>query len=176
MIIPAHILVDTLPAADEKELLRKGLAVEAAIRAYTNNNFQNRDVRAWGYTVEGIRGGIMVELEHVKLGDNIQLSESVNNGVYTIADFAPNDVIVVNAELYTEQTCLVTRVDYPADVQEGALNLIKWDMENRDKVGVKSESLSRKSTTYYDMDATNSLMGYPASLIGFLKPYIKARF
>ena len=46
----------------------------------------------------------------------------------------------------------------------------------RDKVGIKSETLSRHSVTYYDQDAGNQVMGYPASLMGFLSPYIKARF
>ena len=30
--------------------------------------------------------------------------------------------------------------------------------------------------TYYDQDASNTVMGYPVSLLGFLKPYRKARF
>jgi len=30
--------------------------------------------------------------------------------------------------------------------------------------------------TYINMDGDNSVMGYPRSLLGFLKPYMKARF
>ncbi len=30
--------------------------------------------------------------------------------------------------------------------------------------------------TYFNMDGDNSVMGYPRSLLGFLKPYMKARF
>ena len=29
---------------------------------------------------------------------------------------------------------------------------------------------------YYDVNEENQVMGYPVSLLGFLKPYIKARF
>jgi hypothetical protein len=49
-------------------------------------------------------------------------------------------------------------------------------MDNRDKVGVQSESISRHSVTYYDQTGNNTVMGYPVALVGFLKPYKKARF
>ena len=67
-------------------------------------------------------------------------------------------------------------VEYPMDVKMGVVNLMKWDMNNRDKVGVQSESISRHSVTYFDMGADNSVMGYPKALTGFLKPYMRARF
>lgn len=66
--------------------------------------------------------------------------------------------------------------DYPMDIQMGAVNLLKWDLERRDKVGVASESISRHSVTYFDMSKDNSAMGYPSALLGFLKPYKRARF
>ena len=44
------------------------------------------------------------------------------------------------------------------------------------EVGVQSETISRHSVTYFNMDGDNSIMGYPKSLLGFLKPYKKARF
>ena len=72
--------------------------------------------------------------------------------------------------------CLTAEGEYPADVKMGVVNMLKWDLENRDKVGVQSETLSRHSVTYFNMDGDNSLMGYPKSLLGFLKPYKKARF
>ena len=46
----------------------------------------------------------------------------------------------------------------------------------RSKTGIKSETLSRHSVTYYDMDHENSLDGYPASLVGFLEPYKQMRW
>ena len=66
--------------------------------------------------------------------------------------------------------------EYPMDVKMGVVNMLKWDMNNRDKVGVQSESISRHSVTYYDQTGSNSIIGYPVALIGFLKPYKKARF
>ena len=66
--------------------------------------------------------------------------------------------------------------EYPMDVKMGAINMLNWDLENREKVGIQSETISRHSVTYFNMDGDNSTMGYPKSLLGFLKPYMKARF
>jgi hypothetical protein len=68
------------------------------------------------------------------------------------------------------------KIAYPADVKMGVVNLLKWEQNNRDKVGVASETISRHSVTYFNMDEQNTAMGYPVSLLGFLKPYTKARF
>lgn len=66
--------------------------------------------------------------------------------------------------------------EYPMDVKLGAVNMMKWELNNRDKVGVSSETISRHSVTYFDMTGDNSSMGYPKSLLGFLLPYKRARF
>lgn len=66
--------------------------------------------------------------------------------------------------------------EYPMDVKMGVINMLNWDLENRDKVGIQSETISRHSVTYFNMDGDNSSMGYPKSLLGFLKPYRRARF
>ena len=64
---------------------------------------------------------------------------------------------------------------YPMDVKMGVVNMLKWDLENRDKVGIQSETVSRHSVTYFAQDANNQVMGYPVSLLGCLKSYRKAR-
>ena len=64
----------------------------------------------------------------------------------------------------------------PGCLQEGVLQMLQWDFNMRSKVGIKSETLSRHSVSYYDMDAGNSQNGYPRALLGFLEPYYKARF
>lgn len=71
---------------------------------------------------------------------------------------------------------LTSEGEYPMDVKMGVINMLNWDLENRDKVGIQSETISRHSVTYFNMDGDNSSMGYPKSLLGFLKPYRKARF
>ena len=64
---------------------------------------------------------------------------------------------------------------YPADVKMGVVNLLKWELTSREKAGVASETISRHSVTYRD-ETANTINGYPAHLMGFLKPYMKARF
>ncbi len=64
---------------------------------------------------------------------------------------------------------------YPDDIKLGVVRLIEWDEKMRSKVGVQSESISRHSVTYQDQ-TSNTINGYPAHLMGFLKPYMKARF
>ena len=60
--------------------------------------------------------------------------------------------------------------------KNGVINMLKWDFGLRNKVGIKSESISRHNVTYFDMDKDNTLKGYPVSLLGFLEAYVKARF
>ena len=67
-------------------------------------------------------------------------------------------------------------IEYPADIKLGAINLLKWELTMREKTGVAEESISRHSVTYQNMDSGNTAMGYPASMMGFLKPYMKAQF
>lgn len=66
--------------------------------------------------------------------------------------------------------------EWPADVKMGVVNLLKWEITNRAKVGVQSESISRHTVNYFDMGRDNSEMSYPVSLLGFLQPYCRARF
>ena len=72
--------------------------------------------------------------------------------------------------------CLTAEGEYPMDIKMGVLDMLKWDLENRKKVGIQSETISRHSVTYFNMDGDNSTIGYPKALVGFLKPYKKARF
>lgn len=158
---------------DAKALKRKLDAVENLIRSYTNNNFQNRSVR---FETNSLGNRLFGISPFLKVGDTVQISQSsVNDGLYTITELL-GDAIRVDKDLFNVQCNLVTKVEYPADVQEGVINLLLWEVENRQKVGVKSETISRHSVTYFDLDVNNQVMGYPVSLLGFLKPYMKARF
>ena len=149
-------------------------ALELMIRSYTNNNFQKR---AYRRTADIVGGLFVVEaLTPFKVGDTIQVTESrFSEGLYTVKD-ADDSTFTVNEDVIDESDVLVTKVEYPADVKLGVANLMKWDLEKRDKVGIQSETISRHSVTYFSMDGDNSSMGFPKSLMGFLKPYKKARF
>ena len=65
---------------------------------------------------------------------------------------------------------------WPADIQIGVIELIKWDLNMREKQGIASETVSRHSVSYVDTNAGLNACGYPKSMLGFLKPYMRARF
>ena len=149
-------------------------ALEMLIRKYTNNNFQKRSYRR----TADIAGGLfLVEaLTPFKVGDTVQITESqLNEGLFIVNE-ADDSTFTVNEEVEDETGVLVTKIVYPMDVKMGVVNMMKWDIENREKVGIQSETISRHSVTYFNMDGDNSTMGFPMSLVGFLKPYMKVRF
>lgn len=158
-------------------LSAKLAALELLIRAYTNNNFQNRSFRAVAVAVSDNKELIFNSSIPFKVGDTLQITESeYQQDVLVTVEQKSGTTLAVNEELYDESGVVVTKVVYPMDIKLGAVNCLKWQLENGDKVGVQSETISRHSVTYFNMDGENSLMGYPKSLLGFLKPYMKARF
>jgi hypothetical protein len=174
MIISVEELKERITTDKPDSVLEDMLAgIETAIRNHTNNNFQHRGFRTVG-TIED--GKLYLDAAMFKAGDTIQISESdYNAGLYVVPESEEMDVIPLPGAM-DETDVLVTKVVYPADVRIGAVNLLKWDLENREKVGIQSETISRHSVTYFNMDGDNSVMGYPKSMLGFLKPYHKARF
>ena len=71
---------------------------------------------------------------------------------------------------------LTAEGEYPMDVKMGVVNLLKWELTMRDKVVIASDSISWHSVIYVDQTGANTVIGYPVALMGFLKPYKKARF
>lgn len=164
-------------ATDEAEqaLEARLQALELLIRAYTNNNFQVRAVRCEA----DVTGGLFVveALTPFAVGDTVQVTDSsLNAGLYTVKAVEDSTFTVKESGLRGEIDVLCTLVKYPADVKMGVVNLMRWELDNREKVGVASETISRHSVTYFDMNGDNAVMGYPKSLLGFLQPYMKARF
>lgn len=151
-------------------------ALELLIRAYTNNNFQKRAFRAVAVAMADNNQLLLKDANPFKTGDTLQVTESeLNAGLVTVST-SSNDVITVKESLYDESGVVITKVVYPADVKLGVANMLKWQLENGDKVGVASETISRHSVTYFNMDGDNSTIGFPKALTGFLRPYMKARF
>lgn len=67
--------------------------------------------------------------------------------------------------------------EWPPDIKMGVVKLIKYDLRNApEKAGIAAETLSRHSVTYEARTADNTALSYPAALMGFLKPYMRARF
>ena len=155
---------------DEK-IERKLKAIEQTIRTYTNNNFQQRSYRR----TADIIGSLLVceALIPFSVGDTVQISESgLNEGLFTVAE-VEDATFTVNENVKDENDVLVTKVAYPEDVVDCCLNLLEWEIKNRSKVGIKSETLSRHSVTYED--SNSFYMGYPKGLLGCLSLYKKAR-
>lgn len=175
MVVKAEVLssMDEFEGMDKEVLSMKLEAIEGLIRNYTNNNFQNRNMRIEAPVVDGMVRGCS---SYFRIGDTVQISQSkVNDGLYVIKNIT-NDGITLDKEPYDSPFNIVTKVIYPADIKKGVIDLMIWEKKNRQKVGIKSETLSRHSVAYFDQDAGNQTMGYPVSLLGFLKPYMKPRF
>lgn len=174
MIMTVEELKTYIKTNESDEVLEVKLqALESLIRKYTNNNFQQRGIR---FLANANDGKLQLETSFLKANDTIEISQSkYNDGVYHIVSIEPLN-LVLSDELMDEEELLVTKIKYPQDVKMGVLNMLKWELENREKVGIKSETISRHSVTYFNMDGDDSIMGFPKSLLGFLEPYKKARF
>ena len=162
----------SFPDWTDEKIEMKLKAVEQTIRAYTNNNFQNRGIRIRA----DIRGGVFVSesLIPFSVGDTVMISDSrFNGGLLTVSMLSGGNTFSVDDDVFDEPAVLVTKVEYPADVVNCCVDLMEWAVNFAGKVGIKSETLSRHSVTYED--SATMFMGYPASLLGCLKPYRKAR-
>jgi hypothetical protein len=177
MIMTVAELRQFVTTGEEDQALEARLqALELLIRAYTNNNFQQR-----GFRVEAdIRGGVFMSesLIPFAVGDTVMISQSdlQSDCLCTVKEITDDTTFTVNESCADDDCILVTKVVYPADVKLGVANMLKWQLDNGDKVGVASETISRHSVTYFDMTGDNSAAGFPKALTGFLRPYMKARF
>lgn len=175
MIITVEELRQYISTDEGDQALEARLqALELLIRGYTNNNFQ---VRGTGRIADVTGGLFEVEaLNPYEVGDTLQISGSEkNDGLYTVKE-TDDHTFRVNEKTRDEIDLFVTMVEYPADVKIGVVEMLKYDLEKREKAGVQSETISRHSITYHALDANNSVEGYPLHLMGFLKRHKKARF
>ena len=126
---------------EDSTLIRKIKFIEKAIRKHTNNKFLDTKFRVVG---DINSNKIMLKnIEFFKEGDSIELSHSFNNGVFTVTEINEKK-LRLDIELFNCKNVMVTKVVYPEDIQEGVLNLLKWDFGLRNKVGIKSETISRQ--------------------------------
>ena len=154
----------------DEEITTKLKAIESVIRAYTNNNFQQRGIRFAGRS-EGMN--VYGSPQYFTVGDTIQISSSgVNDGLYQITQIQP-DYIQLDEQLMAVEYNLVTKIKYPADVVQCAVDLYSWKQKMGEKVGIKSETISRHSVTYED--SATLFMGYPVGILKGLNLYKKAR-
>ena len=122
-------------------------ALELLIRAYTCNNFQ---IRAFRSVAVATAPSSLLSNKPIpfRVGDTLQISESELQPdiLVTVTDIKGGN-ITVKEELFDESGVVITKVLYPQDVKMGIVNLLKWELDNREKVGIASESISRHSVT-----------------------------
>ena len=149
-------------------------AIEEVIRAYTHNNFQNRNVR---FVASSDGQNLTCEPFFLRIGDSIQISQSgANDGIYEVLAVGDNG-LTVDAELFSIEENLITKVESPADVYQCAVDLFKWQKDFGAKIGIKSESetLSRHGESVTYEDSTTLFMGYPVGILNGLSLHKKAR-
>ena len=152
---------------EQLELMSEG--IEDFIRQYTNNNFIIKNVT---FNTPSSEGKLATVSPIFKVGDTVLISNSkYNNGVYVLT---ANDG-TLNKELFDDDNNKITLVKYPSAIKLGVVKLLQYNAKMDDKVGISSESLSRHSISYAQ-PASDSIGGYPASMMSFLKPFMKARF
>jgi hypothetical protein len=145
-------------------------AIEAVIRVYTNNNFQKRKIR---FTGSSTGNKVFGSSNFITVGDTVQLSDAfgANDGLYVVTAVA-EDHIELDKDLASVD-CMVTKVEYPPDVVQCAVDLYRWKQNMGEKVGIKSETISRHSVTYEDSGTL--FMGYPLGILNSLNLHKKAR-
>jgi len=154
---------------------------EQSVRKLTNNNFQNKMVRFTDVKIESpniIR--VNEKINGLRINDTVEINYSAyNDGLYVVKTIGPDNTITVESEPFLDeinQRLMVTLVQYPADIKKGVKKLIEYDKKMAGKIGIKSETISRMSTTYYDVTSTENTDGYPKSLLSFLDKYKKMRW
>lgn len=158
---------------DDDLITRKLSVIESAIRKHTNNNFQNRLVRFNASIEDGVIKGTSPYLKSL---DTIEISDGVNKGLYTI--ISVGDEVKTIEPLYDYPNQLITKIEYPIDVIEGAIDLLDWELikQGKEQSNIASESISRHNVTYVQRTNENTISGYPIELFNFCNEYKKARF
>lgn len=155
-------------------------AFETSVRELTNNNFQNKHVRFNNVSFVSENTILVKEvIKGLRIGDTVEVNYShYNDGLYTVASIDGRQITVTEASFFEADSgcAMVTKVEYPADIKRGIKKLIEYDKKMANKIGIKSETISRMSTTYYDVNANDNTEGFPSSLLSFLKKYEKMRW
>lgn len=176
----AKILLGITDTSKDIQIEEKLKGLEITIRNLTNNKFQDKRIREIGNYL--IRGNKVMGLDFLALGfrkDNtIEIAGSVlNDGIYEIIE-VDNNSITLDRDLEEESTLqtLITKINYPYDIVQGVIKLLDYDFKMSDKIGIKSETIARYSVTYYDVNSSENIEGYPSSLMKFLNKYKKLRW
>lgn len=168
----AKTLIDDFGGWTDEKIEMKLKAIEKTVREYTNNNFQVRGYRVRAYIADGVlvseSGAVPFTVD-----DTVQISNSqLNSGIYTVVG-ADDTTFTVSDDIKDENGVLVTKIVYPDDVIDCCVKLLEWEKDFGNKVGIKSETLSRHSVTYED--SAGLFHGYPKGILNGVWHYRKAR-
>lgn len=156
-------------------------AFEQTIRQLTANTFQVKGVRAHGITIAGDAVSFKRDelTKSIIEGDTLEMhGAGANDGLYTVKAKTEHHITLDRPPRVSGSfpNAILSLVVYPADIRAGVIKLLQYDAKMGSKVGVKSETVSRMSTTYYDVNSSESMSGYPANLMSFIKKYEKMRW
>jgi hypothetical protein len=163
-------------------------AYESAIRQLTANNFQDTSCRIKGAWVSKTEEGTVrvypinpageETMREIQLQDTLQLTLGSVSSLLEVIGIMP-DYVECSGQVRRSgvfSDAVITLVVYPADIKQGVKGLIKYDKNFADKKGIKSETISRMSLTYYDVNSAEAVNGYPAAEMSFIKKYTKMRW
>ena len=122
------ISVDTLKNVygiykDEQEALVQAKldGLESLIRLYTNNNFQNRNIRIECPSIDNYLIGAS---PYFRVGDTVQITNSkINDGLYVIEEIS-NNKIKLDKDIYDCENQIVTKIEYPQAVISTLVNIL----------------------------------------------------
>lgn len=180
-LVNAKQLLNVSDNSKDFEIEEKLKFLEITIRNLTNNKFLDRRIRSNSRLVfnsqnKTITGDNFLN-KGFRKGDSIDIDECyLNKGIFTISEVTHGSIKVAEELFDEDNITLITKIVYPYDLIQGAIKLIQYDFKMSDKIGVKQESISRYSVTYYDVNSTESVEGYPAALMKFLNKYKKLRW
>ena len=165
---------------DQKITQRDLNAYEEKVRILTNNHFHVPGVRITELEI-GLKGVIKLPAEFAGLfkDDTVEISGTrYNDGLYTVAEISAES-ITLNGERWVPEIAkkgVLILVKYPDDVLDGVSKLISYRVKMGSKSGLKSKTVARMSETYFDVNATDNVDGFPASMFSFLDKYKKLRW
>ena len=170
----------------EAQVINPGLtlgaleALESTIRAESNNHFHKGVPLRIG-RIEGATVYFTSSHNSFKAGDTVELHGTAYYDGFYHVETVRDDHIVLTERLVDgwqpKEEANIYRVYYPPDVVEGAKKVLDYSVKMSGKMGIKSETVSRVSVSYYDVDTQAGLIfGVPSYLFAFLDPYRKRRF
>lgn len=153
-------------------------AFEQAVRTLTSNNFQMKQVRFNILSLDDEQVNLKSKIQGIREGDTVEINYTTfNNGLYEVLGSSDTSLTLLGDFFPEEpQRAILTLVKYPPDIKRGIKKLIKYDKKMSGKIGIKSETISRMHTSYYDVNASDNTDGYPKALLSFLDKYKKMRW